>query len=70
MEDVKTANILLIVLLVLGALILALTIFGKETVNGTPVVKSVFGVRLSKKTPKLDAAGLPMKDAAGNTIYA
>ena len=49
MKSIKTANIMLVALLVIGAAILAYNLFSTETVGTTPVKKSMFGISLSGK---------------------
>ncbi len=58
MKSIKTANIMLIALLVIGAAILAFSLFGKETVANVPMTKSLFGIKLSgTKKQKVDTNG-------------
>jgi len=55
MKSIKTANILLIAVLVLAVVLVATQLFGSEQINTTGgVTKSIFGLKYSgKDVPKI-----------------
>ena len=62
MESIKTANILLIITLVVVAIIGAFVIFGKETVGADTVQKSIFGLTTSGKPKTVTPPANPPAD--------